>query len=280
MKDITNLKAIFGDVQALQGKLKTRIAEAEQNADKFKAAFQAAVKPENKTEIVAALKEKVNDVSSSNAQTSAGIAEQIQAALSVLRDQLQTSGASTGTAATTNATTAIAAAASTTAAAVSAATATTTTATNAVTTAATTTTTAVKAAAAAAAPPAAAPSTTIAAVNTTHPAYRVYDPGNPFAFVEPSNPGGGPNLLASDLVFNTDPRPDSLNSLKTPTGAYGSAEWTDQIKSYQAAYENLSNDNAVWNQKNMEMRNQILLASPYAAFAPSKQGTLPGIKIT
>ena len=286
MQDISNLKGIFGDVQALQGKLKSRVAELEQSADKFKTALQTASKSDSGTDIVTALKQKVAEVSKGTAQTSSGLADQIQATLTSLQQQLQALQASSvsATSASTNAaaaSTSSASSADTQVASVSgaaAASATTVAAVNTTTAASTAATT--TAVTAAAAPPAAAPATTIAAVNPTHPPYRVYDPSNPSAFVMPNNPGGGPNLLASDLVFNTDPRPDSLNSLKGPTAAYGTAEWNEQIKTSQAAYEKLSNDNAAWNQKNMEMRNQILLASPYAAFAPSRQGTLPGMQIS
>ncbi|MFZ6680486.1 hypothetical protein [Undibacterium sp. Tian12W] len=249
MQDISNLNSIFGDVQALQSKLKSRLADAEQSADKFKAALQAAVKPETRADLVSAIKEKAADLGADTKTTD--LAAQIQATLTALREQLQpppavppstasTVAAVTGTPASSTAVTSVSD-----------------------TTASSKTT--VAASKPAATPPA-APATTIAAVNPTHAAYRVYDPANPSAFVSPSNPGGGPNLLAADLVFNTDPRPDSVNSIKRPTAEQGSAEWGDQLKNYEVAYEKLSKENNDWNQKNMKMRNQTLAASPYAAF--------------
>ncbi|BBB70271.1 hypothetical protein UNDYM_6018 (plasmid) [Undibacterium sp. YM2] len=36
---------------------------------------------------------------------------------------------------------------------------------------------------------------------------RVYDPKNLQAFTASRNPTAGPNILASDLVFNPDPMP-------------------------------------------------------------------------
>ncbi|MFZ6768395.1 hypothetical protein ACO0LM_15130 [Undibacterium sp. Di26W] len=252
-----SLKAFFGDVQELQNKWKSKISDAENSADKFKAAFQAAVKPETKDTVVSALKEAVSGESTGTASDLAG---QIQATLAALQQQLQnkiTPAPARAASATSDAVSSVAA--SSTAAASTTAAATTVTAATAATNAAST-----SAKATAATPPAAAPA---AAINTTHAPYRVYDPTNPSAFVEASNPGGGPNLLASDLVFNPDPRPDSPLSVALPTAAYGSAAWTVQIQAYETAYEKLGADNAVWNQKNMEMRKQTLLASPYAAFA-------------
>ncbi|BBB63689.1 hypothetical protein UNDKW_5416 [Undibacterium sp. KW1] len=250
MQDISNLNSIFGDVQALQSKLKSRLADAEQSADKFKAALQAAVKPETKAELVSTIKEKAADLGADTKATD--LAAQIQATLTALREQLQAPPpAVPPTAASTVAAVTGASASSTAVASVSDATASSKT---------------TAAASKPAATPPAAPTTNIAAVNPTHAAYRVYDPANPSAFVSPSNPGGGPNLLAADLVFNTDPRPDSVNSIKRPTAAQGSAEWGDQLKNYEVAYEKLSKENNDWNQKNMKMRNQTLAASPYAAF--------------
>ncbi|MFZ6722235.1 hypothetical protein [Undibacterium sp. Ji49W] len=292
MNDITSLKAFFGDVQELQSKLKTRMTDVESTADKFKAAFQAAAKPGTKDTIVAALKDAVSGDSSNNSTNSTSstsstssaasdLAGQIQATLAALQQQLQnkiTPAPTPAASATSDAVSSVAAStvtAATAATATTAAAATTTSTTNTTNAAnATTAATAVAAAtsaasesttATAATPPAPAPA--IAAVNATHTPYRVYDPTNPSAFVEPTNPGGGPNLLASDLVFNPDPRPNSPLSVALPTAAYGSAEWKDQIQTYKATYEKLGADNAAWNQKNMELRKQTLLASPYAAFA-------------
>ncbi|MFZ6779424.1 hypothetical protein ACO0LD_21545 [Undibacterium sp. Ji83W] len=263
MQDISNLNSIFSDVQALQSKLKSRLADAEQSADKFKAALQAAVKPETKADLVSAIKEKAAGLSTDTQTTD--LAAQIQATLAALREQLQ---------APQPAAVPVAAAASIAplapvAPAASAATGSTTVASVSDTTASSKTT--VAASTPAATPPA-APTTTIAAVNPTHAAYRVYDPANPSAFAMASNPGGGPNLLAADLVFNTDPRPDSVNSIKRPTAEQGTAEWGDQLKNYEVAYEKLSKDNNDWNQKNIKMRNQTLAASPYAAFVTTSGG--------
>ncbi|MFZ6735229.1 hypothetical protein ACO0LG_25140 [Undibacterium sp. Ji42W] len=252
MQDISNLNSIFGDVQALQSKLKSRLADAEQSADKFKAALQAAVKPETKADLVSAIKEKAAGLGADTQTTD--LAAQIQATLTALREQLQapppvansTLTAVTGVSASS---TAIASVGDTTASSK---------------------TTAVASKPAATLP--AAPTTTIAAVNPTHAAYRVYDPANPSAFASPSNPGGGPNLLAADLIFNTDPRPDSVNSIKRPTAEQGTAEWGDQLKNYEVTYEKLSKDNTDWNQKNIQMRNQTLAASPYAAFVTTSGG--------
>jgi hypothetical protein len=262
MNDMSNLQAIFGEVQSLQSRLKSKVADAEAGADKFKAAFQAAVNPESKDSIVTALKDAVAATKATATTGSQGssLADQIQATLSALQDQLQSKLAGPLAAAT-------AAAASGVSAGNTASTSTTVTApppvSTAVTASAATGNTKV-----AAVPPAAAPTaTTIAAVNTTHAPYRVYDPSNPSAFVEASNPGGGPNLLASDLVFNPAPRPDSPHSVPLPTAAYGSAEWKQQSQTYQATYEKLCADNNDWNQKNIQLRTQTLLASPYAAFA-------------
>ncbi|MFZ6760133.1 hypothetical protein ACO0K9_23270 [Undibacterium sp. Ji50W] len=256
MNDLTSLKAFFGDVQELQNKWKSKISDAENSVDKFKAAFQAAVKPETKDTVVSTLKEAVSGDSNGTASDLAG---QIQATLAALQQQLQNKITPAPAASTTSDAVSSVAASSTAAASTTAATTTTTAATSAASASATAT---------AATPPAAAPvATTVAAINTTHAPYRVYDPANPSAFVEASNPGGGPNLLASDLVFNPDPRPDSPLSVALPTAAYGSAAWKVQIQAYETTYEKLGADNAVWNQKNMEMRKQTLLASPYAAFA-------------
>jgi len=255
MQDISNLNSIFSDVQALQSKLKSRLADAEQSADKFKAALQAAVKPEAKADLVSAIKEKAAGLGSDS--TTTDLAAQIQATLTALREQLQAPPPAVAPAPVLNNTVTAVAAASATSASAAAVSSVSATAASSKTTAAANTP---------AATPPAAPTTTIAAVNTTHPAYRVYDPANPAAFASPSNPGGGPNLLAADLVFNTDPRPDSVNSIKRPTAEQGSAEWGEQLKNYEVAYEKLSKENNVWNQKNMQMRNDALAASPYAAF--------------
>jgi len=278
MNDLTSLKAFFGDVQELQSKLKTKMTDVESTADKFKAAFQAAVKPGTKDTVVAALKDVVSGDSNSNSSSAASdLAGQIQATLAALQQQLQNKITPAPTPAATAASDAVSSVApSSSVAADAAATVANTTTAAATTTAATTGTVAAATSAAsasatatatatAATPPAPAPAS--AAINTTHAPYRVYDPTNPSAFVEPTNPGGGPNLLASDLVFNPDPRPDSPLSVALPTAAYGSAEWKDQMLTYKASYEKLGADNAAWNQKNMELRKQTLLASPYAAFA-------------
>ncbi|MBI3729696.1 MAG: hypothetical protein HY254_15365 [Burkholderiales bacterium] len=260
MQDISNLNSIFSDVQALQSKLKSRLADAEQSADKFKAALQAAVKPETKADLVSAIKEKAAGLSTDTQTTD--LAAQIQATLATLREQLQ---APQPAAVPVAAAAPIAPVAPTTSAATSSA----AVASVSDTTASSKTTVIVSTPAAT---PPAAPTTTIAAVNPTHAAYRVYDPTNPSAFAMASNPGGGPNLLAADLVFNTDPRPDSVNSIKRPTAEQGTAEWGDQLKNYEVAYEKLSKDNNDWNQKNIKMRNQTLAASPYAAFVTTSGG--------
>ncbi|MFZ6875336.1 hypothetical protein ACO0LF_24985 [Undibacterium sp. Di27W] len=277
MQDISNLKSVFsGDVQALQGKLKSSLAEVEENAAKFKLALQNAVQPETKAELVSAIKEKATTALHDNG-FAADLVSQIQASLAALGQQLQapqlapapvpaTATALVATVAT------VATVASVDSAAVAAAGSVATTAASVTDTASSKAAVAPVASVPAAAPavasqPAAVPTSTIAAVNTTHPAYRVYDPSNPAAFAEPNNPGGGPNLLAANLVFNPDPRPDSVHSLKRPTAEIGSAEWGTQLKNYEVAYEKLSKDNNDWNQKNITIRNQTLLASPYAAFA-------------
>lgn len=259
MQDISNLNSIFSDVQALQSKLKSRLADAEQSADKFKAALQAAVKPETKADLVSAIKEKAAGLSTDTQTTD--LAAQIQSTLAALREQLQAPQPAAVPVAVPIATAASAATSSTTSS----------TALASVSDTAASSKTTATASTPAATPPA-APTTTIAAVNPTHAAYRVYDPANPSAFVMASNPGGGPNLLAADLVFNTDPRPDSVNSIKRPTAEQGTAEWGEQLKNYEVAYEKLSKENNVWNQKNIQMRNQTLAASPYAAFVTTTGG--------
>ncbi|MFZ6745643.1 hypothetical protein ACO0LC_20670 [Undibacterium sp. JH2W] len=266
MQDISNLKSVFsGDMQALQGKLKSSLAEVEENAAKFKLALQNAVQPDTKAELVSAIKEKATTALHDNG-FAADLVSQIQASLAALGQQLQAPQlapapvpAATVAAVAPVDSTAVAAASSIINTPVSVADAASSKATLAPVAS-------VLAAPAAASQPAAAPTSTIAAINTTHPAYRVYDPSNPAAFAEANNPGGGPNLLAADLVFNPDPRPDSVRSLKRPTAEIGSAEWGTQLKNYEVAYEKLSKDNNDWNQKNITIRNQTLLASPYAAF--------------
>jgi|GEM_PF-1665108 len=269
MQDISNLHGIFNDVQALQGKLKSRLADVEQNAEKFKTALQTAVKPEAKAELVTSLKEKSSTLLNGNGYAT-DLVSQIQASLAALGEQWQAPPVAAAPVATPASTPA---AAPTVAPVASAPAATTTMASTGdtgskVTTAAVTTPAVAKAPAAT--PPVVAPAPTIAPVNTTHPPYRVYDPTNPSAFVEPSNPGGGPNLLAANLVFNPDPRPDSVHSLKYPVAVAGTVDRGEQLKNYEIAYEKLCAENNVWNQKNIEIRNQTLLASPYAAFANSK----------
>lgn len=105
----------------------------------------------------------------------------------------------------------------------------------------------------------ATPAAVIAPINPLHPPYRVYDPSNPSAFAEKSNPDGGPNLLAADLMFNPDPRP---NPPVAPASMGGEAITAKQISEYDSAVA----DNNRWNQKNIQIRTQTLLKSPYAAF--------------
>lgn len=266
MQDISNLNGIFGDMQALQGKLKSRLADVEQNAEKFKTALQAAVKPETKAELVSSLKEKSSTLLNGNGYAT-DLVSQIQASWAALGEQLQ---APQSAPAPVIAPPVSAAATSTATMASSIATTSAAASVNAVASASTTAPVVASAAKApAATPPVAAPATSIAPVNTTHPPYRVYDPANPSAFAEPTNPGAGPNLLAADLVFNPDPRPDSVHSLKFPV-ATGTADRGEQLKNYEIAYEKLSSENNAWNQKNIAIRSQTLLNSPYAAFANVK----------
>jgi len=257
MQDISNLNGIFGDVQALQGKLKSRLADVEQNTEKFKTALQAAVKPETKAELVSSLKEKSSTLLNGNGYAT-DLVSQIQASWAALGEQLQAPQSAPAPV--------IAPVASATVTSTATAANSSVAATNATTVAPVV---ASAAKAPAATPPVAAPATSIATVNTTHPPYRVYDPANPSAFAEPTNPGAGPNLLAADLVFNPDPRPDSVHSLKYPV-AGGTADRGEQLKNYEIAYEKLSSENNAWNQKNIAIRTQTLLNSPYAAFANVK----------
>lgn len=87
---------------------------------------------------------------------------------------------------------------------------------------------------------------------------RVYDPKNPSKFVNPNNPGGGPNLLAPDLVFNPAPRPAAPVAPVDITRP----DIQDQIKKYNDAVE----ANNKWNQENISRRNQALANTPYSAF--------------
>ncbi|MDE2429001.1 MAG: hypothetical protein KGM99_09755, partial [Burkholderiales bacterium] len=235
MSSMNILASLISDVQGLQKRLQTSVTKVENNAQKFAAELQSAsamaTPPALDAASVVAQSQGTTSANGLSAALTSGLDSKIQSQIQSLSDQAQ----SVSDVASLVTPTAVAANVQTVAPA-----------------------------------PASAPSTatsSIAAINTTHPPYRVYDPSNPSAFVEKSNPGGGPNLLASDLVFNPDPRPDSPLSVPLPTAAYGSTEWRAQSQTYQTNYEKLCADNAVWNQKNMDIRAQTLLASPYAAFA-------------
>lgn len=89
--------------------------------------------------------------------------------------------------------------------------------------------------------------------------WRVFDPGNPSAFVEPSNPGGGPNYFAPDLVFNPDPMPPSPVA---PSSVDGKGIPPEQIKAYEEAQQAL----IAWNEKNWQIKDQILQQTAYAPY--------------
>lgn len=94
---------------------------------------------------------------------------------------------------------------------------------------------------------------------------RLYDPAHPENYLDPRNPGGGPNLLASDLIFNPDPRPAAPIA---PTNIYG-----QNIKADIQAYDNAVAANNAWNQKNIELRYKALSNSAYKDFAVSAGNT-------